>query len=258
MDEAAGAARLIGRPWVLDPVAVGATVYRRATGARLLERLPSVVRGNASEIIALEARGAGGRGVDSSDPAEAAELAGKRLAHRVGGVVAVTGEVDLLTDGRRLARVRGGHPLMPRVITLGCALTGVVAAFLASADDPFEATGAALACYGAAGQQAGRSARGPVSIAVAFLDALHALEADALDTLPLLELHMAHCALHLHRHRPPTVRRAPPGGDRGGRRARWRHRGAAARQARLRRRHYRPGAPSVGSPSRQPRAADHQ
>jgi hydroxyethylthiazole kinase len=169
-------------------VAVGATTYRRDTGACLLERLPTVIRGNASEIIALEARGSGGRGVDSRDPAEAAEQAAIRLARRLGGVVAVTGEVDRVSDGRRLARVAGGHPLMPKVTTLGCSLTGVVAAFLVDADDPFTATVAALACYGAAGQQAGELARGPGSFAVAFLDALYALSADTLDTLPAPEI----------------------------------------------------------------------
>lgn len=188
MDEAAEAARLTGRPWVLDPVAVGATAYRRETGARLLERLPTVIRGNASEIIALEARGAGGRGVDSSDPAAAAKQAAVRLARRIGCVVAVTGEVDLVTDGRRLARVRGGHPLMPRVTTLGCSLTGVVAAFLVGAEDPFEASVAALACYAAAGELAGESARGPGSFAVAFLDALHALDGETLRDRLRLEM----------------------------------------------------------------------
>ncbi len=73
MEEAAVAARLSGKPWVLDPVAVGATAYRRETGSRLLERRPTVIRGNASEILALEHQGGGGRGVDSSDPTEAAE-----------------------------------------------------------------------------------------------------------------------------------------------------------------------------------------
>lgn len=188
MHEAAEAARLTGKPWVLDPVAVGATAYRRETGARLLERLPTVIRGNASEIIALEARRAGGRGVDSSDPAEAAEQAAVRLARHIGCVVAVTGEVDLVTDGRRLAHLAGGHPLMPKVTTLGCSLTGVVAAFMVGAEDPFEATVAALACYAAAGELAGESARGPGSFAVAFLDALHALDGETLRNRLRLEM----------------------------------------------------------------------
>ncbi|MCE0734346.1 hydroxyethylthiazole kinase [Halomonas sp. G15] len=188
MEEAAEAARLAGRPWVLDPVAVGATAYRRETGRRLLERRPTVIRGNASEILALEQQGSGGRGVDSSDPTEAAEQAAVALARRIDAVVAVTGEVDLVTDGQRLARIPGGHALMPRVTTLGCALTGVVAAFLVGAKDPFAASVAALACYGEAGRRAGEVANGPGSFAVAFLDALYALDHDQLATLPTLEV----------------------------------------------------------------------
>ncbi|MFP4138458.1 MAG: hydroxyethylthiazole kinase [Halomonas sp.] len=188
MEEAAEAARLAGKPWVLDPVAVGATAYRRATGRRLLERGPTVVRGNASEILALEAGGAGGRGVDSNDPIDAAEQAAIALARRTDAVVAVTGEVDLVTDGRRLARIPGGHALMPRVTTLGCALTGVVAAFLVDAEAPFAATVAALACYGEAGRRAGEVVAGPGSFAVAFLDALYALDSEALSALTPLEV----------------------------------------------------------------------
>ncbi|QFU00236.1 Hydroxyethylthiazole kinase [Halomonas sp. THAF5a] len=188
MEAAALAAGETGRPWVLDPVAVGATRYRRETGERLLALSPDVIRGNASEIIALAGGAGGGRGVDSTDPAEAALAAARRLAERTGGVVAVTGEVDLVTDGRRLARVRGGHPLMPRVTTLGCALTGVVAAFLAGADDHFAATTAALAGYAVAGELAGETARGPGSFAVAFLDALYHLDHEALAERARLEM----------------------------------------------------------------------
>ena len=188
MEAAALAAGETGRPWVLDPVAVGATRYRRETGARLLALSPDVIRGNASEIIALAGGTGGGRGVDSTDPAEAALEAARRLAGRTGGVVAVTGEVDLVTDGRRLAHVAGGHPLMPRVTTLGCALTGVVAAFVAGADDHFEATVAALAAYAVAGELAGEVARGPGSFAVAFLDALYHLDHEALAERARLEM----------------------------------------------------------------------
>ncbi|XKE45333.1 hydroxyethylthiazole kinase [Halomonas organivorans] len=176
MVEAARAASAAGTPWVLDPVAVGATAFRRETAARLLEPGPAVIRGNASEIMALAARGAGGRGVDSTDSSEAAERAAVDLARRQAAVVAVTGAVDLVTDGRRLARVAGGHALMPRVTALGCSLTGVVGAFLAGAEDPFEATAAALATYAVAGEEAGKRAPGPGSFAVAFLDALYALD----------------------------------------------------------------------------------
>lgn len=191
MEASALAARKTGRPWVLDPVAVGATRYRRETGARLLTLSPDAIRGNASEIIALAGQVGGGRGVDSTDPAEAALDAARLLASETAGVVAVTGEVDLITNGRQIARIRGGHPLMPRVTTLGCALTGVVAAFLAGSDNTFEATVAALVCFAVAGELAGEEARGPGSFAVAFLDALYHLDAEALAERARLEVHDA-------------------------------------------------------------------
>ena len=180
MTEAATSAGEHQTPWVLDPVAVGATAYRRESAARLLDLRPSVIRGNASEIIALAEDGLGGRGVDSTAASDDAVQAAVALARRQEAVVAVTGEVDLVTDGRRLVRVPGGHPLMPRVTALGCALSGVVAAFLATDQDPLVATCTALACYGEAGSRAGRTAQGPGSFAVAFVDALYQLDPETL------------------------------------------------------------------------------
>jgi len=188
MVEAATSARAHAKPWVLDPVAVGATTYRREVAGRLLACRPTVIRGNASEIIALHGATAGGRGVDSTAASDEALAAAVALARNANAVVAVTGEVDLVTDGQRLARVPGGHALMPRVTTLGCALSGVVAAFVASGDDAFEDCIGALACYGEAGRRAGRDAHGPGSFASAFLDELYRLDADALIGLAPLEI----------------------------------------------------------------------
>ena len=182
MAQAAEAAAAAGKPWVLDPVAVGATTLRRTVGARLLALRPDVIRGNASEILALSGAEARGRGADAADPVEAAEAAARELAARTGAVVAVTGAVDFVTDGTRDARVSNGDPLMTRVTALGCALTGVVAAFTA-AGEPFDATLAALAYYGAAGEVAARAAAGPGGFQVAFLDALHAMTGEELDAL---------------------------------------------------------------------------
>jgi hydroxyethylthiazole kinase len=177
---AAGAARDRGIPWVLDPVAVGATGLRRAVGAELLALGPAVVRGNASEILALSGADARGRGADAMDGVDAAEGAAHDLAGRTGAVVAVTGPVDYVTDGARAVRISNGDPIMPRVTAMGCALTGVVGAFAATGP-AFEATIAALAFYGAAGEVAARSAHGPGSFQPAFLDALHAMTGPELD-----------------------------------------------------------------------------
>ncbi|PTW51756.1 hydroxyethylthiazole kinase [Rhodovulum kholense] len=182
MKAAAGAARAAGLPWVLDPVAVGATSYRQALCGDLLALEPAVIRGNASEILALAGAATRGKGADSADPVEAAEAAARALAQRSWAVVAVTGPVDYVTDGTRAWRVHNGDPMMPKVTALGCSLTALVAAFVAvEAADRAEATVAALACFGLAGEIAARGASGPGSFAVALIDALHAMTPEALD-----------------------------------------------------------------------------
>lgn len=180
MTEAAGAAQAAGTPWVLDPVAAGATAYRREVSAALLALKPDIVRGNASEVIALSGAAGAGRGVDSGDEVAAAEAAARAVAEATGGVVAVTGAVDFVTDGARALRVANGAPEMTRVTALGCSLTGIVAAFAAAGGDRLEATAAALAYYGLAGERAAAHTAGPGSFAVAFLDELAAVDGAAL------------------------------------------------------------------------------
>lgn len=182
MRRAARAAGDNGRPWVLDPVAHFATSYRRAVVAEMLELKPTVIRGNASEIIALAGERAGGRGVDAGDSVSSAELAAKVLAKYHGCVIAVTGERDFVTDGKRSVHVVGGSAWMPKVTALGCSLTCVVGAFVATIPDrPFDATVAALSVFAAAGEKAGEGADGPGSFAVRFLDELAKLTPAELD-----------------------------------------------------------------------------
>lgn len=163
-----------GRPWVLDPVGVGATRFRQEVCARLVDLRPTVIRGNASEVLALAGIGATGRGADSADPVGAAEAAARDLARRSGAVVAVSGPVDYVTDGEQAFRIANGHALMPRVTALGCSLNGVIAAFLVG-QPPLPATVAALAYCGLAGELAAAGAAGPGGFQPAFLDALFTL-----------------------------------------------------------------------------------
>jgi hydroxyethylthiazole kinase len=180
MHAAARAAHAAGTPWLLDPVAVGAVSLRTRVAGELLEHAPTVVRGNASEILALAGQDGAGRGVDATVSVDEAADAADDLARRRGTVVAVSGAVDRLTDGRSVHRVGGGHPLMGRVTAMGCALGALTAAFLAAArttgDDPLTAAVAAHAVVGACGAAAGRTARGPGSFVPAWLDALAGLD----------------------------------------------------------------------------------
>jgi hydroxyethylthiazole kinase len=168
-------AREARRPWVLDPVACQATAYRRAASAELAGLKPAIIRGNASEILALAGEESRGQGVDGRDTVETAEDGARRLAQKTGAVVAVTGEVDYVTDGAREARISGGSSYMPMNTAMGCSLTGLCGAYAAVADDPFDAAVGALAHFAVAGSRAHPRAEGPGSFAPLFLDALAAI-----------------------------------------------------------------------------------
>ena len=168
-----------GKPWVLDPVGVGATRLRNETAAALLDLKPSIVRGNAGEIMALCGLSGATKGVDSTAGSNEAVRSAMDLAARTGSVVAITGETDYVTDGKRLVSVTGGHELMPLSTALGCALSGLAGAFAAVAD-PFDAAIAALSVYGAAGAIAGAQARGPGLMPALLCDALHAMDLEKL------------------------------------------------------------------------------
>lgn len=178
MREAAHAAHEVGTPWVLDPVAVGALSVRTELASDLLRYLPTAIRGNPSEVIALAGLGHGGRGVDSIDTAEQALDAANRLATRYGCVVAISGATDLITDGTEVIRLANGHPYLTRITGGGCALGAVKAAFLAVGDDRLVATAAATAVYTIAAERAAVGVSGPGSFAVAFLDVLSSIDAD--------------------------------------------------------------------------------
>jgi hydroxyethylthiazole kinase len=170
----------LGVPVVIDPVGAGATAYRNSTMDRLLAEVrPAVIRGNASEILSL-AGGHGTRGVDATHAVDAAHEAARTLAADRSTVVAVTGPVDFVTDGDRAYSVGNGHHLLSRVTGTGCAATALIAAFLAPGGDRLEATTAALAFFGLAGERAAAVTTGPGSFAAALLDAIDSITPDEL------------------------------------------------------------------------------
>ncbi|MFN3285591.1 MAG: hydroxyethylthiazole kinase [bacterium] len=168
-------------PVVLDPVGVGLSGLRADAAQRLLREVPvTAVRGNLAEMAHL----AGGegflRGVESVGAASPPEEVAREVARRHHVVAAVTGPRDWVADGLRSVAVDNGHPWLKRVAGAGCMATGVVACFLAVADDPLAATAAALAYFGYAAERAARQASGPASFRVALLDQLARLEPEDL------------------------------------------------------------------------------
>jgi hydroxyethylthiazole kinase len=172
MERAAEAAAAARTPWVLDPVAMGALAFRSGIAGHLLQHRPSVIRGNASEILALSGAGSGGKGVDSTaDSADSLDAA-RALATRTGAVVAVSGATDYITDGAETVTIGGGDVLLTRVTGTGCALGAVMATFLGAGSSPMRSAVAASAVFARTAERAGAVARGPGSFATAWLDEL--------------------------------------------------------------------------------------
>ncbi|CAI5469453.1 unnamed protein product [Closterium sp. Yama58-4] len=181
------------RPWVLDPVGCGATSYRTKTSAELLALRPTVVRGNASEVLALAgAVSANTRGVDSTVASTAAVAAAQQLAAEWGTVVAVSGATDFITNGHTVLACHNGVPLLQAITATGCSVTALIAAFVAAAaaaaadadaapggpvSPPLLATASALAISGLASEAASAApgVKGPGSLRVGLMDALYSL-----------------------------------------------------------------------------------
>ena len=181
MPHAAKVLHEAGRPWVLDPVGLGIGSLRTKILSDLKPFKPTVVRGNASEIIGLAglwgldgdaAEIARIRGVDSTDTVEAAASAVVALARYTGGAAAVSGEVDLVTDGQVVALCHGGSAMMSKITGCGCSLGGVIAIYSCVAS-PLVAALAGTAIYNVAGTRAAARADAPGSFKVAFIDELY-------------------------------------------------------------------------------------
>ncbi|MBX5450229.1 hydroxyethylthiazole kinase [Thermogemmatispora sp.] len=168
-------------PIVLDPVGAGATHLRTASALRLLSELRiAALRGNASEVGALLGVAGETRGVEAISLAEERESVAQRAARQFNCCVAITGARDVISDGRRLAYVENGHPLLASITGSGCMATTMVAAFLTVERDAWKASIAALVALGLAGELAAKKAAGPGTFRSHLIDAVAALDEEAI------------------------------------------------------------------------------
>lgn len=178
LNAAARAAQRAGRPWVLDPVAFGAGSPGYDAAVRdLLHFHPTVIRGNASELIALAGGSGGGRGVESTARSGDALAVVKTLATQQRTVVAVSGPTDYVTDGDAVLAIHGGDARLTQVTGAGCSLGALIAALLATGAPALHATAAAHAIFAVAAERAA-TARGTASFAMAFVDQLSLLDSE--------------------------------------------------------------------------------
>lgn len=148
-------------PILLDPVGAGASKFRTETALRLMQELNlAVIRGNISEIKTLALGSGTTKGVDAdvSDAVteenleQAIEFV-KAFSKKTGTIIAVTGRIDLVTDGNRCYVIRNGRPEMGKITGTGCQLSGMMTAFItANPDEMLEAAAAAVCAMGLAGE----------------------------------------------------------------------------------------------------------
>ena len=179
---AMGTARQRGIPVVLDPVGAGATPFRNASIEKILAAgMPTVIRGNGSEIMSVAGANAATRGVDSSASAHDALGAARGLARRTGGVVCVSGATDHVVDAQgRWVKLQNGHAWMTRITGIGCSATALIGAFCVVQPDAWRATASAMTLMAVAGEIAAEQAtvrrQGVGSMQALLLDALQLLD----------------------------------------------------------------------------------
>lgn len=164
-------------PIVLDPVGVGASALRTQTAMTLLENnTVSVIRGNASEIMALNQQSTRSKGVDSLHESQDALQAAKALSKQFQCVVVVSGKTDYCVENDTVISVNNGHEMMTMVTGMGCTATAVIGAFLAVNKNSLSAAVHAMATMGLCGEFAAHHAKGPGTFMPQFLDALYHID----------------------------------------------------------------------------------
>ena len=154
-------ANALGHIVLLDPVGAGASRLRTDTANRLMQEVRfDAVRGNISEIKTLCTGSGSTKGVDADavDAVTEANLDNgvqlvKTFAAQTGCIIAVTGAIDLVSDGERCWCIRNGRAEMSRITGTGCQLSALMTAFLvANPDRKLDAAAAAVCMMGLAGE----------------------------------------------------------------------------------------------------------
>ena len=151
----------LGHTILLDPVGAGASSLRTNTAVKLMDEIKfTVIRGNISEIKTLALGSGTTKGVDADvadavtdETLDSAVKFVKDFAKKADAVVAITGAIDLVSDGDKCYVIRNGRPEMGRITGTGCQLSALTTAFVvANPDNKLEATAAAVCTMGLAGE----------------------------------------------------------------------------------------------------------
>ncbi|MBR5527545.1 MAG: hydroxyethylthiazole kinase [Clostridia bacterium] len=166
-------------PVLLDVVGIACSGLRRRYVLNLLEiSVPSVIKGNYSEIAALNNEEYSCPGVDAEASLDVSVISGaaKELALKYKTVILASGETDIITDGKRVVHVKNGTYQLARITGTGCMLGAVCAVFLTTLA-PIDASVFACVYFGICGELA-KTEKGCGSYAVNLMDRISTLGKD--------------------------------------------------------------------------------
>ncbi len=167
-------------PVIFDPVGAGATRYRNDVAEMIIKKVkPEVIKGNSGEISFLAGIQGGVRGVDAVGKSDVGELISS-LAEKLGCIVASTGEVDYVSDGKEVYELKNGDPMQGNVSGTGCMLSSVIGSYVGANGVKKESVISAITAFNVAAEHAAKDCKGPGSFKVGLFDSLFNLRSEDL------------------------------------------------------------------------------
>ena len=176
-------------PFLLDVVGIACSKLRREFVLDLLKiSVPSVIKGNYSEITALGNSEYFSPGVDSETFADESFISEtvKKLAQKYQTVILATGEVDIMSDGKRTVFVKNGTPELAFVTGTGCMLGALCTTFMVFAS-PMDAAISACCYFGISGELA-KIEKGYGSYMVNLIDKISTLSREEIQKYKMEEI----------------------------------------------------------------------
>ena len=163
----------LGKPIIFDPVAVGASQYRKDFCKKFLNEIKvTVIKGNASEILTLINSATKMKGTDGDSSLDSVSIAKEARKHFNTSIV-ITGKEDVIAQNERIFKLSNGSPLLARITGAGCLLGAIVASFVDSETPSINALIEAVSLYNIAAEKAEQISAGPGSFKVELLNALY-------------------------------------------------------------------------------------
>lgn len=184
-------------PIVLDPVGAGATPYRTGFAKKLLKEVKfSVIRGNLSEIKTLYGINSKTKGVDSveeiSDKTSDFKITKdivKSFSKEIGSVVAVTGAIDVISDGNKVYTIKNGNKAMSKITGTGCMCTSLIGSYLGATKNNLIGAILGILTMGIAGDIAFKNLKdleGSGSLKVKIIDAIYNMNEEMIKEMGIL------------------------------------------------------------------------